>query len=108
VKKKKETRPPRASRKPQQQQFATHFGSSATIVVHLSNGTRLQGVVLSVDSYILLLGKNPDDQFPVVVYKHAITLIAPAGRPGESLADPDPAASPDFVPVCIVRTRKRR
>lgn len=112
--KKKEIRPKRTRRKElQYQQLAAHANCRAPVVVHLSNGTRLQGIVLATDNYILLLGRQADDTQPTLVYKQAIALVTPATAPGtpgvpELPEIPDPAAAPGFVPIYIPRTRKRR
>ncbi|AGW94937.1 MULTISPECIES: RNA chaperone Hfq [Cupriavidus] len=112
--KKKESGPKRTRRKQTQfQQLAAHSNSRAPVVVHLSNGTRLQGIVLATDDYMLLLGRQLDDNQPTLVYKQAIALITPAAAPGTpGMADvpelPAPVTRPDFVPIYIPRTRKRR
>jgi host factor-I protein len=63
---------------------------------------------------MLLLERHPRDTMPQVVYKRSVSLIVPL-RPGAepaanaaSLESSDQAASPDFVPLYIPRTRKRR
>ncbi len=103
---KKETRPPRDSRKLQDQQLGLHAGSRIPVVVLLSNGTRLQGVVIALDEYLLMLGKDLRDSKPLVVYKHAIAMITPAG--GEALPAPETVTAPDFVPIYMPRKRRRR
>ncbi|CAG9178923.1 RNA chaperone Hfq [Cupriavidus pinatubonensis] len=105
---KKETRPPRSSRKLQQQQLGLHAGSRIPVVVLLCNGTRLQGVVIALDDYLLLLGKDMQDTRPVVVYKHAIAMITQASAGGEALPAPETDTSPDFVPIYMPRKRRRR
>ncbi|WP_354683137.1 RNA chaperone Hfq [Cupriavidus necator] len=109
--KKKEIRPRQTSRKQlQYQQLALHADSRAPVVVHLSNGTRLQGTVLAMDNYMLLLGRQANDTQPTLVYKQAIALITPTMAPGDPdvPALPAPTTRPDFVPIYIPRTRKRR
>ncbi|QRQ84690.1 RNA chaperone Hfq [Cupriavidus oxalaticus] len=104
--KKKETRPKRSSRKElQYQQLVAQSANRAPVVVHLSNGTRLQGVVLATDNYMLLLGRQLDDPQPTLVYKQAICLVTPLDTPAVGI---DPAIAAEFVPIYIPRTRKRR
>ncbi|GLC94519.1 hypothetical protein Tamer19_39270 [Cupriavidus sp. TA19] len=104
--KKKEIRPKHPSRKElQYQHLAVHSASRAPVVVHLSNGTRLQGIVLAADSYMVLLGRRLDDPQPTLVYKQAICLVTPLDTPVVGI---DPAIAAEFVPIYIPRTRKRR
>lgn len=105
---KKETRPSRNGQKLQDQQLSLHAVSRAPIVVHLCNGTRLQGVAIAVDEYLLVLGKDLRDSQPIAVYKHAIAMITPASDGGETLPAPQPDPSPDFVPIYMPRKRRRR
>ncbi|WER49345.1 RNA chaperone Hfq [Cupriavidus sp. WKF15] len=105
---KKETRPPRNSRKLQHQQLAPHAVSRAPVVVYLCNGTRLQGVVIALDDYLLMLAKDVHDSKPLVVYKHAIAMITPAGAGGEALPAPEADTAPGFVPIYMPRKRRRR
>ncbi len=104
---KKEIKAPRPSRKLQQLQFAAHSASCAAVVVHLANGTRLNGVVLASDNYMILLGRNATDPTPTLIYKRGITVVTPAYGPDDA-AMPEAEASPDFVRLFIPRTRKRR
>ncbi|WP_265920091.1 RNA chaperone Hfq [Cupriavidus nantongensis] len=107
--KKKEIRPRQPSRRQlQSQQFAAYSISEAPVVVHLSNGARLHGLVLAADDFVLLLGRRLDDDQPTVVYKRAICLVTPAGAPDEVAVAPETMAAPEFVPLYIPRTRKRR
>ncbi|WP_439686678.1 RNA-binding protein hfq [Cupriavidus oxalaticus] len=104
--KKKETRPKLHSRKElQYQHLAAHSANRAPVVVHLSNGTRLQGFVLGTDNYLVLLGRRLDDPQPTLVYKQAICLVTPLDTPAVGI---DPAIAAEFVPIYIPRTRKRR
>jgi len=104
--KKKEIRPKRASRKElQYQHLASHSADRAPVVVYLSNGTRLQGIVLATDSYMVLLGRRLDDPQPTIVYKQAICLVTPLDTPAVGI---DPAIAAEFLPIYIPRTRKRR
>ncbi len=101
-------RPARPSRRLQHLQLAAHRASRGPVVVHLSNGTRLRGVIVASDNYMILLGKDQQDPLPQLVYKHAISAITPAAAP-DALADmPDPQTSAEFVSLYIPRTRKRR
>jgi host factor-I protein len=43
------------------------------VVIYLTNGVRLKGVVKSFDSFVILL-KEANDQ---LIYKHAISTIIP-------------------------------
>ncbi|NSX17117.1 RNA chaperone Hfq [Cupriavidus taiwanensis] len=107
--KKKEIRPRQPSRRQlQSQQFAAYHISQTPVIVHLSNGARLHGLVLAADDFVLLLGRRPDDIQPTAVYKRAICLVTPADAPEPVGVAPETAAAPDFVPLYIPRTRKRR
>nr|WP_216621353.1 RNA chaperone Hfq [Cupriavidus necator] len=92
----------------QPQQFAAYHISQTPVIVHLSNGARLHGLVLAADDFMLLLGRRPDDVQPTVVYKHAICVVTPADAPELVRVAPETMAAPDFVPLFIPRTRKRR
>ncbi|NYI01148.1 RNA chaperone Hfq [Cupriavidus plantarum] len=104
---KQEKKASRPSRKLQYLQFAAHSASRVPVIVHLSNGTRLTGVVIASDNYMLLLGQDLDDPTPVLVYKRAVTVVTPAGPEGEAVV-PVAETSPDFVRLFVPRTRKRR
>ncbi|WP_427307951.1 RNA chaperone Hfq [Cupriavidus sp. H39] len=107
--KKKEIRPkPPSRRQLQPQQFAAYHISQTPVIVHLSNGARLHGLVLAADDFVLLLGRRPDDIQPTVVYKRAICLVTPADVEEATVVASDLAATPDFVPLYIPRTRRRR
>ncbi|MEN7530327.1 MULTISPECIES: RNA chaperone Hfq [unclassified Cupriavidus] len=105
---KKEIKAPRPSRKLQQLQFAAHSASRLAVIVHLSNGTRLNGVVLASDNYMILLGRDERDASPTLIYKRAITVVTPSHAPELATDVLDAEASPDFVRLYIPRTRKRR
>nr|WP_315591653.1 RNA chaperone Hfq [uncultured Cupriavidus sp.] len=105
---KKEIKAPRPSRKLQHLQFAAHNASRVAVIVHLSNGTRLNGIVLAADNYMILLGRDADDPTPTLIYKRAITVVTPAHASEDTTAMLDAEASPDFVRLYIPRTRKRR
>lgn len=101
-------RPVRPSRRLQHLQLAAHRASRGPVIVHLLNGTRLSGIVMASDNYMVLLGEDLQDASPLMIYKHSISVITPASAP-HALADaPDPKSSPEFVPLYIPRTRKRR
>ena len=107
--KKKEIRPKQPSRRQlQSQQFAAYRITQSPVIVHLSNGARLHGLVLAADDFVLLLGRRPDDAQPTVVYKRAICLVMSADATESAVVAPELAATPDFVPLYIPRTRKRR
>ena len=84
---KQEKKVPRPSRKLQHLHFAAHSASRNTVIVHLSNGTRLTGIVLASDNYMILLGKTGEDPSPTVVYKRAITVVTPAHAAGPVVQD---------------------
>ena len=104
----KEKKAPRPSRKLQHLQYAAHSASRNAVIVHLSNGTRLTGVVLTSDNYMVLLGQDIDDPTPTLIYKRAITVVTPAYAPEATAAQLDAETSPDFVRLYTPRTRKRR
>ncbi|MCO4887798.1 RNA chaperone Hfq [Cupriavidus sp. WGtm5] len=107
--KKKEIRAKQPSRRQlQSQQFAAYRITQSPVIVHLSNGARLHGLVLAADDFVLLLGRRPDDSQPTVVYKRAICLVTQADAPEVVNVAPETVAAPDFVPLYIPRTRKRR
>lgn len=45
--------------------------------IFLSNGVKMQGIVVSFDNFSLMLKKDSYFQF---VYKHAISTIVPSGK----------------------------
>jgi len=105
---KKEKKAPRPSRKLQHLHFAAHSASRTAVIVHLSNGTKLTGLILASDNYMVLLGQSADDPTPTLIYKRAITVVTPACMPDTTVAELDAEISPDFVRIYIPRTRKRR
>jgi len=105
---KKEKKPPQPSRKLQHLQYAALSASLNAVIVHLSNGTNLTGVVLASDDYMILLGQTAEDPTPTLIYKRAITVVTPAHAPDITTALLDAETSPDFVRLYIPRTRKRR
>ena len=51
--------------------------NKVNITVFLANGVKMQGVIVSFDSFSLMLKKDNYFQF---VYKHAISTIVPSGK----------------------------
>lgn len=102
-----EIRSKRPGRKLQQQQLAIHRASRLPVVIHLSNGTRLRGIVVGADEYMVLLATHDGDANPQLIYKHSISAMTqvPADAP---LPDDEMPDSPDFVPIFVPRTRTRR
>jgi len=102
-----EIRSKRPGRKLQQQQLAIHSASRLPVVIHLSNGTRLRGIVVGADEYMVLLANHDGDTHPQLIYKHAISAVtqvpADVSLPADEMPD-----SPDFVPIFVPRTRTRR
>ncbi|HYA12470.1 MAG TPA: RNA chaperone Hfq [Thermodesulfovibrionales bacterium] len=43
------------------------------VVVYLTNGVRLRGVIRSFDSFVILLEENTQS----LIYKHAVSTIVP-------------------------------
>ncbi len=43
------------------------------VVVYLTNGVRLKGVIKSFDSFVILLEENTQS----LIYKHAVSTIVP-------------------------------
>jgi len=108
---KKEKKPPRPSRKLQHLHFAAHCASRTAVIVHLSNGTKLTGLILASDNYMILLGQTAEDPTPTLIYKRVITVVTPVYGPNAAAAaaaELDAETSPDFVRIYIPRTRKRR
>ena len=102
---KKVTRIDRPSRK---LQLSTHSASRNPVVVHLSNGVRLHGVIIATDNYMVLLAESAQDPLPQIVYKHSIAVITPAHAPEATACVPGAETSPEFVSLYTPRTRKRR
>ncbi len=102
-----EIRSKRPGRKLQQKQLAIHRASRLPVVIHLSNGTRLRGIVVGADEYMVLLATHEGDTNPQLIYKHAISAVtqvpADVSLPADDMPD-----SPDFVPIFVPRTRTRR
>lgn len=48
-----------------------------TVAIYLVNGIKLQGVVESFDSFVLILVSNGSNQ---MVYKHSISTIVPSNK----------------------------
>jgi host factor-I protein len=107
VVKHQETRSKRPGRKLQQQQLAIHRASRLPVVIHLSNGTRLRGIVVGADEYMVLLAAHAGDPNPQLIYKHAISAMTQVAADVPLPVDEMPD-SPDFVPIFVPRTRTRR
>ncbi|AJG22186.1 RNA chaperone Hfq [Cupriavidus basilensis] len=105
---KKVTRIDRPSRNLQHLQLSTHSASRNPVVVHLSNGIRLHGVIMAADNYMVLLAESAQDPLPQIVYKHSIAVITPAHAPEATACVPGAETSPEFVSLYTPRTRKRR
>lgn len=105
---KKETRIARPSRNLQHLQLSTHSASRNPVVVHLSNGVRLHGMIVATDNYMVLLAESAQDPMPQIVYKHSIAVITPANAPEAMACVPGAETSPEFVSLYTPRTRKRR
>ncbi len=58
------------------------------VSIFLINGIKLQGTVVSFDSYVVMLHGQ---QVPQMVYKHAISTIVPARSVTFSLEESKPA-----------------
>jgi len=48
-----------------------------SVTIFLANGVKMQGAIVSFDSFSLMLKKDSYFQF---VYKHAISTIVPSGK----------------------------
>jgi len=66
------------SRNLQNDFFNSARKSRAQVTVFLSNGKKLTGRIKSFDKFTLLLEGN---QGELMVFKHAISTVSPAGRP---------------------------
>ena len=52
------------------------------VSIYLVNGIKLEGVINSFDQYVILLkGSNPRNSVLQMVYKHAISTVAPGFSP---------------------------
>jgi host factor-I protein len=102
------SRSARPNRQLQNQQLAPHRANGKPIIVHLSNGVRLLGVIVAADAYALLLGKTAEDPRPQLVYKHTITSVTPCEAEIELAPGAAPVQSPDFVALFEPRTRARK
>ena len=58
------------------------------VAIYLANGIKLQGIIHSFDQYMLILEGQQSQQ---MVYKSAISTIAPDGKFMFDLSDPSPA-----------------
>jgi host factor-I protein len=87
--------------------YAAHGASRNAVIVHLSNGTRLTGVVLASDNYMVLLGQSAEDPTPTLIYKRDYRRD-PGHAPETASELLEAETSPDFVRLYTPRTRKRR
>jgi len=51
--------------------------NKVSVTIFLANGVKMQGAIVSFDSFSLMLKKDSYYQF---VYKHAISTIVPSGK----------------------------
>lgn len=102
------SRSARPNRQLQNQQLAPHRANGKPVVVHLSNGVRMLGVIVASDAYALLLGKTVEDPRPQLIYKHTITSVTPCETAADSVPEAATVQSPDFVPLFEPRTRTRK
>jgi host factor-I protein len=59
-----------------QDTFLEHLQRKRTpVTIFLTNGVKLQGIVVGYDAFCLLLESNGQQQ---IVYKHAVTTTSPA------------------------------
>lgn len=64
-----------------------------SVSIFLSNGVKIQGILVSFDSFSLMIKKDSSYQF---VYKHAISTIIPYGKFSMmNLAGPGREVGPD-------------
>lgn len=103
-----EIRSIRPSRQLQDRQLAFHRASRHPVVLHLTSGVRLHGIVVGADAYMVLLGVAPGDPAPQIVYKHAIAAITPDSADGQPIELPRDEVPPEFVRLFTPRTRTRR
>nr|WP_255581883.1 RNA chaperone Hfq [Cupriavidus sp. AU9028] len=76
----------------QDRQFAFHRASRHPVVVYLTNGDTLTGMVVGADTYMVFLKLAEEDAAPTVVYKHAIAAICSASADGDDGSLPDDEA----------------
>ncbi len=103
-----EIRSIRPGRQLQDRQLAFHRASRHPVVLHLTSGVRLHGVVVGADAYMVLLATAPGDPAPQVVYKHAIAAITPDSAEGQPIELARDDVPPEFVRLFTPRTRSRR
>jgi host factor-I protein len=94
-----------------QDTFLEHLQRKRTpVTIFLTNGVKLQGIVVGYDAFCLLLESNGHQQ---IVYKHAVTTTSPAFAvdlqdktgPTENTAPVERA--PATRPTVIVERRRR-
>lgn len=103
-----EIRSTREGRRLQEHQLAYHRASRNAVIVHLTNGVRLTGIVVAADAYMVLLARHEQDPAPQIVYKHAVAAITPDTDAAEPALCADETPPPEFVRLYTPRTRTRR
>ena len=78
---------------------------SLPVTVFLMNGFQMRGSVTGFDSFTVVLDTDGRQQ---VIYKHAISTIAPAGRPSSVLPRAKPWARADSLRPCGIKSRGPR
>jgi host factor-I protein len=78
-----------------QDTFLDHLQRRRTpVTIFLSNGVRLQGVVVGYDAFCVLLERDGEQQ---IIYKHSITTTVPV-YPVDLREDGDAPPAPPPVP----------
>lgn len=103
-----ETRSNREGRRLQERQLAYHRAARGAVVIHLTNGVRLSGIVVGADAYMVLLARDAQDPAPQIVYKHAVAAITPDTGQAGPAPWTEEAPPPEFVRLYTPRTRTRR
>jgi host factor-I protein len=94
-----------------QDTFLDHLRRRRTpVTVFLTNGVRLQGVVVDFDAFCVLLERDGEQQ---IIYKHSITTTVPAypvdlREDGDAPAAPPPPPAKMTRPPLIVERKGRR
>lgn len=92
----------------QDRQFAFHRASRHPVMVYLTNGDTLTGMVVGADTYMVFLKLSEDDPTPTVVYKHSIAAICCATAEAEDGFLPDDEALAEARRLFTPRGRARR
>jgi host factor-I protein len=88
-----------------QDTFLEHLQRKRTAVtIFLSNGVRLQGIIVGFDAFCVLLENNGHQQ---IVYKHAITTTLPAAAVDLQDKSGPVEKIPASKPALIVERRGR-